>query len=71
MLACLLTLGVEVDELGGLSLSEVSLGLLLVGSESVVVLLDDRVEQRLEQSVRLGVRSIETDARVEVGNTSN
>ena len=67
----MLTLGVEVDELGGLSLSEVSLGLLLVGSESVVVLLDDRVEQRLEQSVRLGVRGIETDARVEVGNTSN
>ena len=65
----LLTLGVEVDELGGLSLSEVSLGLLLVGSESVVVFLDDRVEQRLEQSVRLGIRGIQTDARVEVGNT--
>ena len=67
----MLTLGVEVDELGGLSLSEISLGLLLVGSESVVVLLDDRVEQRLEQSVRLSIRGIETDARVEVGNTSN
>ncbi|GMT05174.1 hypothetical protein PENTCL1PPCAC_27348, partial [Pristionchus entomophagus] len=63
------TFGVKVREEVGLALSEVGGGLLLVGSESVVVVLDQGVEEGLEEGVRLGIRRVDSDARVEVGDS--
>ncbi|GMR30158.1 hypothetical protein PMAYCL1PPCAC_00353, partial [Pristionchus mayeri] len=60
---------VEVRKEVGLALSEVGGGLLLVGAESVVVYLDQGVEEGLEEGVGLGVRRVDSDSRVEVGDS--
>ncbi|GMS81347.1 hypothetical protein PENTCL1PPCAC_3522, partial [Pristionchus entomophagus] len=62
-------LGVQVDQLGDLVLVQILGRLLGVGRESIVVLLDEGVEEGREQRVRLGVRRVDSDARVEVGDS--
>lgn len=63
------TFGVQVGQQVSFAFAQVDFGLLLVGSESVVVILDQRVEQGLEESVGLGIWSVDTDSGVQVGNT--
>jgi len=60
---------VKIGEVVGLALSKIGSWLLVVGSETIVVFLDDGIEERLEQSVRFSIRSIDTDTRIEVGNS--
>ena len=62
-----LYLGVQVAQ--SLDISEVAGGVLVSGLESSVVVLDDGVEQVVEESVRLGIGSVDTDARVQVLHT--
>ena len=60
---------VEIGEVVSFSLSKIGRWLLVVGSETIVVLLDDGIEERLEQGVRFSIRGIDTDTGIEVGNS--
>jgi len=64
----ILAFGVEVGEQMGLALAEVDGWLFLVGSEAIMVVLDEGIKQRLEHGVSLSIGGIDTDTRVEIGN---
>lgn len=57
-----LSFWVEIDESSSLSLSEVGVWLLGIWSESVVVVLDQWVEEWLEESVSLSVWGVDSDS---------
>lgn len=62
-----LAFGVEIRQQVRFSLAQIRLRLFLIGAESVMIVFDDRIEQRLEKRVRLRIRSVDSDATVQIG----
>lgn len=57
---------IQIFEIVGFSFAQVRLRLLVPRAESFMVIFDNRIEQFLEDVIRIRVRSVQTNAAIQV-----